>query len=234
MPTQRRTDRSTSSSSKSKKGRPSSVYVPASAKATPSSNTTSEKTKNVPPKVPTTTTVSPILTVAAPTTAKPSYLRSVFNRIWGSIKSVQSLTDYMNIGDNKLQETTTAPSGTCSLAFWTTNVTPDKLNGNEPLTLTANIPASVFTKLKPGSIETASVRSSWFREALTDFQPSSSQNSRLEKVLVFVEICTDRCHIPLKMMRQINSSLGMLNKRIPAFRRKTRIPFGRREVSIPP
>lgn len=109
------------------------------------------------------TTIAPTTASTTTTTERPSFLKSIYNRVLGGIKSVQSISEYVSFSNTK-NPYTIAPS--CSLAFWITNVT-QVVNENNTLLLKTEVPSNVMNKIMNGR---------------------RTVNREPEQVLVFIEI----------------------------------------------
>lgn len=112
---------------------------------------------------PVASTVAPVATTLATTTERPSFFKSIYNRVLGGIKSVQSLSDYVSFSNTK---TTYTISPSCSLAFWTTNVT-HVIDEKNKVLLRSELPSSILSKMRNDDLK---------------------GKGTSEKVLVFVEI----------------------------------------------
>lgn len=118
---------------------------------------------------PTAVTIPPIPTSSTTTTERPSFLKSIYHRVLGGIKSVQSISDYVSFSNTKVSYSIT-PS--CSLAFWTTNVT-QVVDEKNKVMLRAEVPSSILNRGKNDPTKKNTIQES-------------------EKVLVFVEIWNKR------------------------------------------
>lgn len=99
------------------------------------------------------------------TTERPSFLKSIYNRVLGGIKSVQSVTEYVSFSGAK---STHAVTPSCSLAFWTTNVT-HVIDDKNKVVLKADVPLGILSNMKNETTKKVA-------------------NHDLENILVFVEV----------------------------------------------
>lgn len=175
MPTQRRMD-----SERRHKPRTSRRPYRASNRQAPSSTSVTTSTSTASSVSSTSSTSSPVSNSTAPVQPRPSIFKTFLNRILGSLKAVQSLSDYVNLD---AKPATSGQSTACSIAFWTTDVIGD-LKQSGPVTLKATIPASLVSKYRAAT--NYNLPSGW-RSLSRQAEPIGAA-ANVQKVLVFVEV----------------------------------------------